>query len=63
MKTVVRCDRCKAQVDIEEGTKLATCYAQFGKDFKAHSVEVDAKSDAGAAILKHIERKPVAVMK
>lgn len=58
MKMTIRCGRCNSQLDIEEGTRISTCYSPVNKSFTGHSIEVDPDTAEGKAIIAHIERKP-----
>lgn len=59
MKQTITCGRCKAKIDIDEGTVIAVCYASVTKaPSSGHGIAVDAKSPAGVQILDHIEQKP-----
>jgi hypothetical protein len=59
LKTTVKCGRCEADVDIEEGCLIAVCLTPMSnkKTNRSHQIEVDPNHPAGKKIIDHFERR------
>ena len=59
MKTTVKCGRCEAKIDIEEGMKIGTCLTPMHKKKpQAHTIEVDISTFPGIKIANWFDRRP-----